>query len=157
VLGFRILHKRFGDALFAPGIEGRWNKAGQRVLYCSDSIPLAFMENMIRRKGVGFNEDYQIACIDIPDSSTNQKVEVSELTMGWNNRGDYSKCQQLAEIWYNSRKTLTLVVPSAALSVCYNYVINTTHPDFSKVKLIALTPLIPDPRINEILRAAKKP
>jgi len=50
---------------------------------------------------------------------------------------------------------LVLKVPSAALSICNNYVINTLHPDFNQVKLIKLTPLMPDPRIDELLRKAK--
>jgi RES domain-containing protein len=155
MLAFRILHKKYGDPLYAPGIAGRWNKAGKKVLYCSDSIPLAFMESMIRRQGIGFNQDFQIACIQIPDNFSSTKIEVGDLQKGWNNPTDYSKCQQAADGWYDSLDTLTLIVPSAALSICNNYVIHAEHPGFSKLKLLSVTPLFPDPRIEEILRKAK--
>ncbi|WP_461450959.1 RES family NAD+ phosphorylase [Mucilaginibacter sp.] len=152
---FRILHKKYGDPLFAPGIEGRWNSYGKKVLYCSESIPLAFMESMIRRQGVGFNSDFQIAHIEIPDSIPITEIQVKDLDKGWDNSYDYSKCQRLANPWYEAGKSLALKVPSAALSICSNYVINTLHPDFSEVKLLKITPLMPDPRIDELLKKAK--
>ncbi|MEX8547188.1 MAG: RES family NAD+ phosphorylase [Mucilaginibacter sp.] len=146
------MHKKYGDPLYAPGIEGRWNSAGKKVLYGSDSIPLAFMESMIRRQGVGFNNDFKIAHIEIPDYLAVKKLEDKELGSGWNKPNDYSKTQPLANKWYDNLETLVLIVPSAVLSTCNNYVINAIHPDFDKIKLIALTPLIPDPRIEEILK-----
>jgi len=155
MLAYRILHKKFGDPLFAPGMEGRWNNAGKKVLYCSESIPLAFMENMIRRQGIGFNNDFQIALIKIPDSAIIKEILLSNLQKGWDSPFDYSKCQKLANPWYDDMQSLVLKVPSAALSVCHNYVLNTLHPDFNKVKLVALTPLMPDARIDELLKKAK--
>jgi len=152
---FRILHKKYGDGLFAPGIEGRWNSYGKKVLYCSESIPLAFMESMIRRQGVGFNNDFQIAHIEIPGNSNITEIRVKDLEKGWDNPYDYSKCQKLADPWYEAGKSLVLKVPSAALSICNNYVLNTLHPDFSKVKILKITPLMPDPRIDELLKKAK--
>src|ERR1700761_9549827 len=100
MLVYRILHKKYGDALYAPGIEGRWNTAGQKVLYCSESIPLAFMESMIRRKGAGFNHDFQIAFIEIPDSAEIKAIELKDLDKNWNQLHDYSMCQKLTKDWY---------------------------------------------------------
>jgi RES domain-containing protein len=155
MLAFRILHKKYGDALFAPGIAGRWNSAGKKALYCSESIPLAFMESMVRRQGVGFNHDFQIAHIEIPDTAAIKIITVKELVKGWDDSYDYSKCQPLGDAWFNSRKELMLKVPSATLNVCNNYVINTEHADFGKVKLLRVTPLMPDSRIDELLKRAK--
>jgi len=155
MLAFRILHKKYGDPLCAPGMEGRWNSSGKKVLYCSESIPLAFMENMIRRQGVGFNNDFQIACIDIPDDAVIKTILLPDLKKGWDDPYDYAGCQKIADKWYNELGSLVLKVPSAALNVCYNYVLNALHPDFSNVKLVRLTHLIPDLRIDELLKKAK--
>ena len=155
MLVFRILHKKYGDPLFAPGIEGRWNSKGKKVLYCSESIPLAFMESMLRRQGVGFNDDFQIAFIEIPDAADINTITIENLGKDWDSPHDYSKCQKLADKWYDSMQSLVLKVPSAALSICYNYVLNTLHPDFKKVKLVKLTPLMPDARIDELLKKIK--
>jgi RES domain-containing protein len=154
-LVFRILHKKYGDPLFCPGIEGRWNSAGKKVLYCSESIPLAFMESMIRRQGVGFNDDFLIAAIEIPDSAVIKTVTAADLQKGWDSPHDYTRCQLLADPWYDHRESLILKVPSAALSLCSNYIFNSQHPEFSKVKLAGIAPLMPDPRIDEILKQSK--
>ena len=37
---YRISHKDYSDKLFAPGIAGRWNGTGRKVIYASESIPL---------------------------------------------------------------------------------------------------------------------
>jgi len=152
---FRILHKKYGDPLFAPGIEGRWNSYGKKVLYCSESIPLAFMESMLRRQGVGFNNDFKIAHIEISDDILIKQVAIKDLEKGWDNPYDYSKCQKLANVWFDALEGLILKVPSAALSVCSNYILNTLHPDFAHVKLLKITPLMPDPRIDELLKKIK--
>lgn len=154
MLVFRILHKKYGEPLFAPGIEGRWNAAGSKVLYCSESIPLAFMESMVRRQGVGFNKDFKIAHIDLPDKLKILSYTADDLEAGWDSPYDYSKCQPLAIEWFDKLETPVLKVPSATLNVCYNYVLNTLHPDFSSIKLVGLTPLMPDKRIDDILKGA---
>jgi len=51
---------------------------------------------------------------------------------------------------------LALKVPSATLSLCFNYVLNANHPDYKKVKLMGITPLMPDPRIEEMIRGHLK-
>jgi len=45
-----------------------------------------------------------------------------------------------------------LKVPSAVMPESCNYVINTLHPDFRQLKIIAITDLVPDPRIEDILK-----
>jgi RES domain-containing protein len=76
MLIYRIVHKIYSGTLFASGIQGRWNSAGNKVLYAAESIPLAFLENMVRRQGVGFNSDFQIMFISVPDP-----VSVEEVSM----------------------------------------------------------------------------
>jgi hypothetical protein len=34
----------------------------------------------------------------------------------------------------------------------FNYVINTMHPDYKQLELVGTTSLIPDPRIEDILK-----
>ncbi len=38
----------------------------------------------------------------------------------------------------------------------FNFVINTLHPDYAKVRIIAVTNLVPDPRIEDILKRYPK-
>lgn len=152
MLVYRITHKNYSKDLYAPGIKGRWNSTGNKVIYCAESIPLAFLENMIRRQGVGFNNDFKIMIIDIPDDLPTITIEVSDLKEGWRDFKDYSLCQYKGDKWYNEGTTALLKVPSAVLTECFNFVINTVHADYKKVKLIDTTNLVPDKRIEDILK-----
>lgn len=131
---------------------GRWNPAGNKVIYCAESIALAFLENMIRRQGVGFNDDFKIMIISIPDNTKITLVNSADLSPGWRDSTNYFQCQQLGNKWYGKGKTLLLKVPSAVLSEGFNFVINSQHDEYKKVKLIGSSDLIPDKRIEDILK-----
>ncbi len=114
MLVYRITHKNYSKELFASAFRGRWNASGKKVLYCAESIPLAFLENMVRRQGVGFNYDFKIMVIEIPDNLKITAINV------------------VGDQWSEEGKTPVLKVPSAVLPDCSNYVLNTIHADFKK-------------------------
>jgi RES domain-containing protein len=156
MLVYRIVHKAFGSRLYASGLKGRWNSAGKKVIYTAESIPLAFLENMVRRQGVGFNKDFKIMIIEIPGKINILTVNVSDLKDGWRDFKDYSKCQSVGDKWYDEGKAMILKVPSAVLPEAFNYVINCEFPDYGVIKLIETTDLVPDDRIEDILKKYKK-
>lgn len=152
MLVYRIVHKNYSDTLSASGMAGRWNSKGNKVIYCSQSIALAFLENMIRRQGVGFNNNFKIMFIQIPDETEITTVNETNLDKDWRNFNNYSSCQSVGDLWFTKGANLLLKVPSAVLPEEYNYVINTWHKDYKKVKLIEVSNLFPDARIEEILK-----
>jgi RES domain-containing protein len=147
MLAYRITHKLYSSKLFASGLAGRWNGNGKKVIYCADSVALAFLENMVRRQGVGFNDDFRTMILNIPDTLGIQTVAPKHLPAGWRDITDYSKCQPIGNDWYDGGKFPVLKVPSAILRESFNLVINTLHADFKMVKLIKTADLVPDERI----------
>ena len=156
MLVYRIGHKNYVGSLSSSGASGRWASAGRMVIYCGESIPLAFLENMVRRQGVGFNSDFRIAAIDIPDELQVDFVNQEKLEIGWRAYRDYSICQKHGDKWYDAKKFPVLKVPSSVLPSCCNFIINTTHKDFEKIKIIGISDLVPDERIEDILRNYKR-
>jgi RES domain-containing protein len=156
MLVYRITHKKYTDHLFAPGFSGRWNSAGKKVLYCAESIPLAFLEYMIRRQGAGFNRDYNIIIIDVPDDLKVTAVPLQDLKDGWRDFRDYSICRKIGDTWFDSFDTPVLKVPSAVVTQCSNYVFNAQHAGYQRIKVIGVTELVPDSRIDELLKTYKK-
>ena len=146
----------FSKELIAPGFEGRWNSEGKKVIYAAGSIALAFLENMVRRQGVGFNDDFKIMTIEIPDKLKIDSIDARQLKSGWRSLYDYSHCRPLGDEWYNRKMATVLKVPSVIIPDEFNYVINTTHADIKKIRLIHTADLIPDPRIEEILKRYRK-
>ncbi|WP_257666812.1 RES family NAD+ phosphorylase [Parapedobacter tibetensis] len=152
MLLYRITHKAFSHSLFAPGFSGRWNSDGKKVIYTAESIALAFVESMLRRQGSGFNRDFNTMVIEVPDTLLVTHVELNALPSQWRSAHDYRPCQQIGDKWYDRMVSPMLKVPSAVLPEAYNYVINTLHPDFAKIKLLHVTGLIPDDRIEQMLK-----
>ncbi len=133
-------------------MRGRWNSSGNLVIYSAESIALAFLENMVRRQGVGFNQDFKMIIIDIPSKIEISILDIDMLQEGWRDFKDYSHCQILGDKWYQESKTVALKIPSAVLQESYNYMLNTKHKDFKHIKIIAITRLIPDERLEELLK-----
>ena len=156
MLVYRITHKKHTDHLFAPGFSGRWNSSGKKVLYCSESIPVAFLESMVRRQGVGFNHDFNIVIIEIPDELAIQTVNLIDLVNDWRNFRDYAICQQIGNAWFDKFDAPVLRVPSAVVVQSFNYVLNAQHSEYKHVKVAGVTELVPDSRIDEILREYKR-
>jgi RES domain-containing protein len=149
---FRIVLKKYAKALFAPGFAGRWNADGNKVIYTAGSIAIAYMENMVRRNGYGFNDHFAVMHIELPESISTTIYTNQTLPPGWNAPGNYAVSQQIGDAWYNAGQTTVLQVPSVIVPQEYNYVLHTLHPDFSAVQLKAVTEFIPDARIEEILK-----
>jgi RES domain-containing protein len=106
---------------------------------------------MIRRQGVGFNEDFKIMFLEIPQDLSITTIEPASLSPGWDDIRNHSVSQERSSSWYASLETPVMKVPSVVLPHSFNFVINTGHKDFKKTKIIDLTPLVPDPRIETIL------
>ncbi len=152
MLVYRIAHKMHSTSLFAPGLAGRWNSEGKKVIYTAESIPIAFMENMVRRKGLGFNDQFRIMIIEIPDTLSISKVDTVTLPSKWRDYSDYSICQAIGDAWYDKGLTPLLKVPSAVLPSNFNFLLNSLHADFASIKLIGTVELIPDQRIEDLLK-----
>ncbi|MBV6880292.1 RES family NAD+ phosphorylase [Epilithonimonas ginsengisoli] len=155
MLVYRIVHKRYADSLFASGIEGRWNSGGKKVLYTAESISLAYLETLAHRKGLGFNKDFRIMVIEVPNNTGIQTVESSDLSKAWRDFRNYSDCQKIGNAWFDADEKLCLKVPSAVVPENWSVVINTFHKEFKKVKLIDVLDFEPDDRLEQIIKQYK--
>ncbi|WP_026315657.1 RES family NAD+ phosphorylase [Riemerella columbina] len=152
MLAFRIVHRKYANTLFASGMEGRWNLEGRKVLYTAESVALAYLETMYYRRGLGYDKDFKIMVIEVPNNASILQIEDSKLPKDWRDFRNYSACQELGEDWFSKGENLILKVPSAVVVNNYNLVLNTLHPDYQKVKLIDTLDFKPDARLEEILK-----
>ncbi len=156
MLAYRITHKNYAETLTASGIDGRWTSGGRKVVYCAESIALAFLENMIRRQGLGFNKDFKTVIIDVPDSVVSENIVADDLAKGWRKGSNYEICRVYGNRWYDKGATVALKVPSAVLPSAVNFILNTIHKDFKMIKIVGIADLLPDERIEDILKGHKK-
>lgn len=143
---FKICRKAHAN-LSASGIENRWNRKGQYVIYAAESRSLATLEMVAHRSGIMPQTPYQTIVIDIDDEEIKQ-VLISDLPGKWNKLDAYPDLQKVGSDWYEEKETLILKVPSAIITEEYNYVINTEHPLFeSKITIVSQEDFYWDKRI----------
>lgn len=148
---YRIAHRKYAYGLSVSGLEGRWNSGGKQVLYTSENVSLALLENLIYRAGFGFNGDYKIMIIQIPDQKM-EEILVKNLPNNWRAMEAYPQLQKAGDAWYESRSRLCLKVPSSVIPDNFNIILNAAHTDFKDVKLIATLDYEPDERLEKILK-----
>lgn len=123
---------------------GRWNQKGTRLLYTSESLSLAALEVVVNLSADKLDRSLFCVELDFPD---HLKVDILKtLPKNWNS---YPHTGNSTEVGTNFVKNdgLCLKVPSVIIPTENNYLINPTHFDFHKIKLVDARPLILDKRI----------
>lgn len=155
MLVYRIVHKKYANALFAGGLAGRWNSEGKKVLYTAESVSLAYLETMHYRKGFGFNSDFRIMIIRLPSTALFLEVIKTELPGNWRDFRNYQDCRKIGDEWFDRAGHLCLKVPSAVVPENCNIVINTLHKGYQEVELIDTLDFIPDEKLENTIRNHK--
>lgn len=134
---FRISRKKYSSKLLSSGKANRWNKDGESVIYTGSSRSLSTLELVVHRNQISPTNEFVVMVISIADEDNLfDQIKIKDLPKNWRSRKAYSALQQIGSLWYNSKRTLVLKIPSAIITNEYNYIINTKHPDFEKkVKL----------------------
>ncbi len=148
------MHEKWSRQLTASGNEGRWNSKGQLVIYCSSSRALACLENMVHRGGEGNSNLYKTMIIEMPDYIAQKEILLSKLMFSWRERNNFSYTQELGDEWISSNATVVLKIPSAIIPEESNYILNTQHKDFSKIRLRRVENFYLDSRV---ITESKKP
>ena len=118
-----------GAALY----PGRWNQIGTRLLYASPNPSLAVLETLNHVAPSEFGER-ELLEIDLPDEATEDATASAIVTPFYN--GEDAQTQAFGTRWAQEARTLVLLVPSAAMPVEHNTLLNPAHPAFKHVRLI---------------------
>lgn len=130
---YRITTAKYAKELSASGAPNRWNEENQYVVYAAESRALAVLEMVAHRSAKMRKGDFKILAIGLPGSKRFiEEVTKDKLSPNWRTIKAYDQLQKLGAEWYRSRRKLILRVPSVLIEGEYNYVVNTTHPDFEE-------------------------
>lgn len=148
---WRITHKQYADSAFtgegARIYGGRFNSEGLPSIYTSGNLSLALLEMLVQSN----DRNYFSSCVsiyaDIPVTTIKQMTP-ELLPDAWD-AVPYSTASQLfGDKWINDSESAVLKVPSVAVPVEWNYVINPLHPDFKKIEIFDSTVLPFDERLS---------
>lgn len=146
---YRIAKQKYIKDLTGIGaktVGGRWNPKGVAVLYTSTTASLSVLEVLAHLPAAYFPDDMAIATIDIPDELITI-MDIKELPEDWNKIPVPIEIQKFAMHWIIEEKSLGLKVPSIIIPKEQNLLINPLHPEFNKVKLLAIEPFRFDTRL----------
>ncbi len=136
----RAIHSRL-DGLGAKLVGGRWNSPGHAVVYMSQSVSLAVLENLVHMQRVDFPNGYVCISALIPDDiSILNESQLRHLTANVPNK-------TAGDLWHRRQISAVLEVRSAVVPAEFNYLLNPGHPDFSRITVASCSPFHFDPRL----------
>ena len=154
---YRIARNRRTNDLSGEGARlagGRWNPVGIPVLYTASSVALASMEVLVHATATEINSGlFSRVDIYVPDMATITEVEISDLPSNWSDEIPPDLLCDIGREWVESKKTLLMRVPSAALGGHeYNYLINPHHPDMKEVTIAGVMTFVYNERVKRLIK-----
>lgn len=133
---YRITKEQYASKLEASGRANRWNTDKQYVVYASSSRSLATLELVAHRNAIMEGVEYKMVVILVPEQiGFIQTLDAKKLVPNWHLLENRSTTQKYGSEWYLNKRSAILKVPSAIIKEEYNYILNTMHPDFSKIRI----------------------
>jgi RES domain-containing protein len=145
---YRVGKCRFIDDLSGKGAAlygGRWNSKGVYVLYASLTASLALLENRVHMSRMP-GEDYCLGTLVIPDEKITS-ISIKDLPAEWSRYPSPASLKKIGDDFISENKFLGMKIPSAILPEENNLLINPSHPDMKKVKLINSRSITIDERL----------
>lgn len=148
---YRITSTQYSDDISGAGSKlagGRWNSPGIAVLYAAQHISLAVLEMLVHVQFKEFSIALDLLHIELPDNATVYELNAKKLKKGWEEDIDYSSF--MGDNFIRNNQHLVMRVPSAVIDEEFNYVINPSHADFKKVKIVSKQAFRTDSRLFSI-------
>lgn len=136
---YRLSKQKYSDDLSGTGAElagGRWNHKGTRILYTSDSRALCTAEIAVHTPIGLIPKDYVLISIEVPDDISILEVQLNELPENWRDFPCSGTTQEIGDKFIKEKDALVLKVPSVVVQGDFNYLINPSHQDFHRIKII---------------------
>lgn len=135
---WRICRARFaGEAFSGLGARrfgGRWNSSGVPMVYASSSLALAAIELFVHLEPNLQPGDLVSIAATLPSGEPAQRLGPEQLPKTWW-KDDFEPLRAIGDKWIREQTSLAIEVPSAALSVEWNVLVNPLHPAMAQIKI----------------------
>jgi len=134
---YRLATALYKNDLSGTGAKlygGRWNSAGIPALYSTENISLAVLEILVRADKHTIPDTYHLIKINVPGIATIVNISKEKLKQDWKDDIEYTKW--MGDEFIKTNEGLLLKVPSAIVDEENNYLFNSNHKDFQKIKIL---------------------
>ncbi len=149
---YRLSTKKWSKILSGKGaaLKGaRWNSPGTEIIYTGSNRSLAMAEIAVHFTVANLPKDYMMITIFVPDDISIKVIQEKDLPKDWNSFPYASSTRIFGDEFINNNEYCLLKVPSAVTKGDYNILINPSHPEFKKIRIIKEEPFPFDHRIFE--------
>ncbi|MCP9230498.1 MULTISPECIES: RES family NAD+ phosphorylase [unclassified Mesorhizobium] len=114
-------------------VDGRWNRRGMPIVYCTDHPSTALLEILVHATRETVPETYQLIEIDVPDG-----IEMTEPVIhdGWDK--DMESTRRQGTDFLSANRYALMKIPSIIMRKANNYLLNPTHDDASRITIAGL-------------------
>jgi RES domain-containing protein len=120
----------------AARYPGRWNAAGEFVLYAAPTLAMAVLETAAHIDDRGLPQNRYVVDLEIDDAAWHQRERwpATRLPVGWDAIPAGIDSIELGSAWYREGRSAVLEVPSVITPEETIVVINTRHPGAASLK-----------------------
>ena len=114
---------------------GRWNRAGERVVYCAESLALAVLETTAYVGASGLPLNRFVVTIDVTGPMWKSRIQLhpADLDPAWDAIPAGLSSIHTGSRWLTEMRSALLLVPSVIVPEEFAVLINPVHPDASSV------------------------
>jgi len=145
---YRITNAKYADDLSGNGARlygGRWNSEGRSALYLASSRSLAVLESLAHIAPTNIPDELLMLTIEAPDDFA--EINISSLPVNWSGYPEPNILKQIGNAFLQKNEHLLLKVPSALVPEEFNYLMNPSHKNAAKVKILKKSPFNFDERL----------
>jgi RES domain-containing protein len=145
---FRISKCNYIEDLSGTGAAlygGRWNSKGSYIIYTAATASLALLETIVHMNTMP-QEGFCLLEIEIPENF--KLLTEKELPRNWADHPPPSLLRKIGDDFVKKQESLALKIPSAVLPEEFIFLINPTHPDFKKLRIIKKKNISLDQRLR---------
>jgi RES domain-containing protein len=116
------------------------------MVYASSSLALAAIELFVHLEPNQQPGDLVSIAAQLPKGEPAKRLHSHHLPANWW-ADDLEKPRELGDRWIREKSSLAIEVPSAALRMEWNVLVNPLHPDVARIKVEAIQPFHFDARM----------
>ena len=136
---WRLTKERLsGEAFNGEGAKrfgGRWNNEGTPVVYTSESLSLAALEQFVHLGSDGLIIPFVYFKVSIPSSVKIITLKNEDLPTDWRSEPPANSTMDIGSAWVKDNTSAVLSVPSVIIPGENNFLLNINHPNFKKIKI----------------------
>jgi RES domain-containing protein len=147
---WRICRAKFASEAFsglgARRYGGRWNSPGVPMVYASSSLALAAIELFVHLEPNLQPDDLVAIAATLPQGEPAQVIDPAQLPANWWT-DDFEPLRAIGDQWIESKSSLAIKAPSAALRLEWNVLVNPMHPAIAQLEIEKPAPFRFDARM----------